>query len=184
VREALSRIPEERRSAAPLLFTAHSIPISMAETSPYVAQLLESCRLVSQAVGRPGALVYQSRSGHPTQPWLEPDVCDSIRRLHEGGALTDLVLAPIGFLSDHMEVVYDLDTEAAALCQELEVNLSRAATVGVDPAFVSMIRELILERTEGRERQCLGTESAGCDTCGPSCCPAPKRAAVKSAEAR
>jgi ferrochelatase len=184
VREALNRIPDDRRAAAPLLFTAHSIPISMAETSPYVAQLLESCGLVSQAVGRPGALVYQSRSGPPMQPWLEPDVCDSIRQLHAGGGLKDLVLAPIGFLSDHMEVVYDLDTEAAALCRELGVNLSRAATVGVHPDFVSMIRELILERTEGRERRCLGTESAGRDTCGPDCCPPPKRAPVKSAEAR
>jgi ferrochelatase len=184
VREALNRIPDDRRAAAPLLFTAHSIPISMAETSPYVAQLLESCGLVSQAVDHAGVLVYQSRSGPPTQPWLEPDVCDSIRQLHAGGDLTDLVLAPIGFLSDHMEVVYDLDTEAAALCRELGVNLSRAATVGVHPAFVSMIRELILERTEGRERRCLGRASAGCDTCGPACCPPPKRAPVKSAEAR
>ena len=154
----------------------------MAETSPYVAQLQESCGLVSQAVGRPGALVYQSRSGPPAQPWLEPDVCDYIRQLHAGGGLTDLVLAPIGFLSDHMEVVYDLDTEAAALCRELGVNLSRAATVGVHPAFVSMIRELILERTEGRD----GAASAErrCDTCGPDCCPPPKRAPVRSAEAR
>ena len=118
------------------------------------------------------------------QPWLEPDVCDSILQLHAGGGLTDLVLAPIGFLSDHMEVVYDLDTEAAAVCRELGINLSRTATVGVHPAFVSMIRELILERTEGRERRCLGRAGAGCDTCGPDCCPPPKRAAVKSAEAR
>jgi len=184
VREALNRIPDDRRAAAPLLFTAHSISISMAETSPYVAQLLESCGLVSQAVGRTGALVYQSRSGPPTQPWLEPEVCDSIRQLHAGGDLTDLVLAPIGFLSDHMEVVYDLDTEAAALCRELGVNLSRAATVGVHPAFVSMIRELILERTQGRERRCLGMAGAGFDTCGPDRCPPPKRAPVKSAEAQ
>jgi protoporphyrin/coproporphyrin ferrochelatase len=182
--EALNRIPDDRRAAAPLLFTAHSIPVSMAETSPYVAQLLESCGLVSQAVGRPGALVYQSRSGLPMQPWLEPDVCDSIRRLHADGDLRDLVLAPIGFLSDHMEVVYDLDTEAAALCRELGINLSRAATVGVHPAFVSMIRELILERTEGRERRCLGTAGTRRDICGPDCCPPPKRAPVKAAEAR
>ncbi|MCX6621595.1 MAG: ferrochelatase, partial [Acidobacteria bacterium] len=111
-------------------------------------------------------------------------VCDSIRQLHAGGDLTDLVLAPIGFLSDHMEVAYDLDTEAAALCRELGVNLSRAATVGVHPAFVSMIRELILERTEGRERRSLGTAGSRCDTYGPDCCPPPKRAPVKSSEAR
>ncbi len=184
VREAFGRIPDSRRAAAPLLFTAHSIPLSMAEASPYVAQLEESCRLVSQAVGHAGILVYQSRSGPPTQPWLEPDVCDHIRHMHAGGGPTDLVLAPIGFLSDHMEVVYDLDTEAAALCRELGVKLCRAATVGVHPAFVSMIRELILERMEGRERRHLGTLSAGCDTCGPECCPPPKRSPVKSAEGR
>jgi ferrochelatase len=184
VREALGRIPDSRRAAAPLLFTAHSIPLSMAETSPYVAQLEESCRLVSQAVGHAGVLVYQSRSGPPTQPWLEPDVCDYISRLHAGGTPVDVVLAPMGFLSDHMEVVYDLDMEAAGLCRKLGVNLSRAATVGVHPAFVSTIRELILERMEGRERRCLGTLSAGCDICGPDCCPPPKQAPVKSAEVR
>jgi ferrochelatase len=183
VRTALGQIPESRRAAAPLIFTAHSIPLSMAEASPYVAQLEESSRLVSQAVGRTGALVYQSRSGPPAQPWLEPDVCDSIRKLDAGGGLKDLVLAPIGFLSDHMEVVYDLDIEAAALCRELGVELFRAATVGLHPAFVSMIRELILERTEGRERRRLGAQGASCDACGPACCPRPGRPPVKSAAA-
>ena len=184
VRTALDQIPSNRRASAPIVFTAHSIPLSMAETSPYVSQLEESCRLVSQAVGRAGVLVYQSRSGPPAQAWLGPDVCDHIRQLHAGGDLTDLVLAPIGFLSDHMEVVYDLDTEAAGLCRELGVNLFRAATVGVHPAFVSMIRELILEQTEGGERRCLGTRTAGCETCGPDCCLPPKRPPVKSAEAK
>ena len=182
VRIALGKIPDSRRAAARLVFTAHSIPRSMAETSPYVAQLSEACQLVSQAVGRPGDLVYQSRSGPPTQPWLEPDVCDHIQQVHAGGGLTDLVLSPIGFLSDHMEVVYDLDTEAAALCRDLGVNLCRAATVGVHPVFVSTIRELILERTEGGARRSLGTLSA--DTCGPGCCPAPIRIPVKPVEAR
>lgn len=184
VREALNRIPDGRRTSAALLFTAHSIPLSMAETSPYVGQLLESCGLVSQAVGHEGSLVYQSRSGPPTQPWLEPDVCESIRQLHAGGDLADLVLAPIGFLSDHMEVVYDLDIEAAALCRELGINLARATTVGIHLAFVSMIRELILERMEGREERRLGRAGAGRGTCGPDCCPPPKRPPVKSAEAR
>jgi ferrochelatase len=181
VRTALDRIPESRRAAARLVFTAHSIPKSMSDTSPYVAQLSEACKLVSQAVGRPGDLVYQSRSGPPTQPWLEPDVCAYIQQVHAGGGLTDLVLSPIGFLSDHMEVVYDLDTEAAALCRDLGVNLSRAATVGVHPVFVSMIRELILERTEGCARRSLGNLST--DTCGPACCPAPTRIPVKPVEA-
>ena len=128
VRAALDAVPEERRASAPLVYTAHSVPLAMAQSSPYVAQLEDACRLVSQLVGREGTLVYQSRSGPPSQPWLEPDVCQTIRQLHAAGGLADLVLAPIGFLSDHMEVVYDLDTEAAALCRELGVNLSRAST--------------------------------------------------------
>jgi len=144
----------------------------MARSSPYVAQLEEACALVSQAVGRGGALVYQSRSGPPSQPWLEPDVCRHIRQLHAAGGLQDLVLAPIGFLSDHMEVVYDLDTEAGALCRELGVNLSRAATVGVHPALVSMIREMIEERLDGRPSS---------DVCVPDCCAAPARPPVRPA---
>lgn len=162
---ALEAIPADRRAAATLVYTAHSVPLSMARSSPYVEQLQESCRLVSHAVGREGALVYQSRSGPPSQPWLEPDVCQYIRELHLGG-VRDVVLAPIGFLSDHMEVVYDLDTEAAALCRELGVNLSRASTVGVHPAFVSMLREMIAARADGR---------AASDECRPDCCAPPAR---------
>jgi protoporphyrin/coproporphyrin ferrochelatase len=171
VRVALEQIAPERRDSASVVFTAHSIPLSMAQVSPYVGQLRESCQLVCQMLGRPaGTLVYQSRSGPPTQPWLEPDICDYIRQLHSGGGLKDIVVVPIGFLSDHMEVIYDLDTEAAALCRELGVNLVRAATVGVHPAFVSMIRELILERTSGQQRRALGTLGSGCDFCEARCC--------------
>ena len=165
VRTALDALPAERRAAAVLVYTAHSIPLAMARTSPYVDQLRESCRLVSQAVGREGELVYQSRSGPPSQPWLEPDVLQRIRELRAGGA-TEIVLAPIGFLSDHMEVVYDLDTEAAELCRELGVNLSRASTVGVHPAFVSMLREMIAERVAG---------TGPSDECPPECCALPAR---------
>jgi len=171
VRMALEQIVPDRRDSAPVVFTAHSIPLSTAEACPYVGQLRESCQLVCQMLGRPaGVLVYQSRSGPPTQPWLEPDICDYIRQLHSGGGLKDIVVAPIGFLSDHMEVIYDLDTEAAALCRELGVNLVRAATVGVHPAFVSMIRELILERASGQQRRALGALGPGCDICKPGCC--------------
>jgi ferrochelatase len=132
----------------------------MARSSPYVEQLQESCRLVSQLVGREGALVYQSRSGPPSQPWLEPDVLQHVRQLHADG-VKDIALAPIGFLSDHMEVVYDLDTEAAALCGELGVNLARASTVGVHPAFIAMLREMIAERAGGGDPS---------DECRPDCC--------------
>jgi ferrochelatase len=166
VRDAFNDIPEGRRAAAPLVYTAHSVPLSMARSSPYVGQLEAACRLVSAAVGREGALVYQSRSGPPGQPWLEPDVCQHIRHLHADSGVTDIVLAPIGFLSDHMEVVYDLDTEAAALCRELGVNLKRAGTVGVHPAFVAMLREMIAERAAG---------TAPADVCRPECCAPPMR---------
>jgi protoporphyrin/coproporphyrin ferrochelatase len=176
VRTALERIPPKRSARARILFTAHSIPQSMAAVSPYVAQLEESCHLVCQILGRPdGTLVYQSRSGPPSQPWLEPDIADAVRELHSQGGLEDLVIAPIGFLCDHMEVVYDLDTEIAGLCRELGVNLFRASTVGVHPAFISMVRELILERTEGASRRAAGHMVAGCDFCPADCCVSPKR---------
>ena len=167
VRTALEQSP-----AATLVFTAHSIPLSMAETSPYLAQLEEARDLVCEALGRPAAeLVFQSRSGPPNQPWLEPDICDYIRRLHAGGGATGLVIAPLGFLSDHMEVVYDLDTEAAALCRDLGIHMVRAGTVGLHPAFISALRDLILERTAHHPRRALGVLGPGCDECAADCCP-------------
>lgn len=175
IRLALEQLPVERRDAAPIVFTAHSIPLSMATTSPYVAQLQESCQLVCELLRRPaGTLVYQSRSGPPTQPWLEPDIGDYIRQFNSEGG-TDLVVAPIGFLSDHMEVVYDLDTEVAELCRELGVNLCRAPTVGVHPAFVAMIRELILERTASAKRRTLGAHGPASDCCVADCCLNPRQ---------
>jgi ferrochelatase len=165
VRTACDLIPEPRRAAAALVYTAHSVPLAMARSSPYVEQLQEACHLVSQAVGRQGPLVYQSRSGPPSQPWLEPDVLAQIRQLH-GEGVKDIVLAPIGFLSDHMEVVYDLDTEAAALCRELGVNLARASTVGVHREFLVMLREMIAERVNGGGPN---------DECRPECCALPAR---------
>ena len=175
IRTALGRIPSDRRDSVTLVFTAHSIPLSMSETSPYVSQLEESCRLVSHKLGRTtGTLVYQSRSGPPAQPWLEPDICSYIRRLYAGGGVTDIVIAPIGFLSDHMEVLYDLDTEASELCQTFGINLVRASTVGVHPKFVSMIRELILERTNGAERRSVGVNGPPTDYCAAGCCPNPR----------
>lgn len=178
LRDALSQIPPDRRDRASVVFTAHSVPLAMAETSPYVAQLQDACRLVSAALGLPaGPLVYQSRSGPPAQPWLEPDIGDYIRRLHAAGGLTDIVVAPIGFLSDHMEVVYDLDTEVAALCRDLGIHLSRASTVGVHPAFISAIRELVLERIARAEPRFLGEMGPAPDVCAAECCPTPRRPA-------
>ena len=105
------------------MFTAHSIPLSMAENCRYEVQLREASRLVAEQVGHDRwELVYQSRSGPPSQPWLEPDVCDRIEALHAEGSLQDLILLPIGFISDHMEVMFDLDEEAAELCEKLGVE--------------------------------------------------------------
>jgi protoporphyrin/coproporphyrin ferrochelatase len=168
---ALNQIPVERRAATELAFTAHSIPLSMASNCDYEAQLLETCRLVAEGVGhRRWRLVFQSRSGPPTQPWLEPDICDYLVELKEAGT-TDVVIAPVGFISDHMEVLYDLDTEARALCQEMGLNMVRAATVGTHPTFVKMIRELILERTTpGTVHRSLGTRGPSHDVCPADCC--------------
>ena len=151
VRAAISELPEGR-----LVFTAHSIPCTMAQSSPYVQQLEAACASVANAVQRDEwRLVYQSRSGAPGQPWLEPDICDTLRELR-----SDVILVPIGFLSDHMEVLYDLDTEARAVCDELGVRMARAKTVETHPAMIRMIAEL----TETEPQQC-----------GAQCCPPPRR---------
>src|SRR6185437_2421730 len=150
---ALAELPENRRAAAHLLFTAHSIPLSMAQSSPYVEQLNEACALVAAKMRRETwSLVYQSRGGAPGQPWLEPDIRDALRELPSSA---DVVVEPIGFLSDHMEVVYDLDTEARAVAVEHGLNMIRAATVGTHPSFVAMVRELIEERIYDAERRVL-----------------------------
>ena len=125
-REALETLPR-----ASLIFTAHSIPVSFAQTSRYVEQS-KACSLVSAGLGRaPTMLVYQSRSGPPAQPWLGPDIGEYLKSLPPGA---EVVIAPIGFLSDHMEVIYDLDTEARQLCDGLGIEMARAATVGVHPS--------------------------------------------------
>lgn len=181
---SLERFPSGERASTPVLFTAHSIPESMAAGCNYLPQLQEACRLVASAAGAgPWELVFQSRSGPPTQPWLEPDVGDRIRQLHAGG-MERVVVAPIGFVSDHMEVLYDLDTEVADLCRSLGVRLERAATVGTAPRFVAMIRDLVAERHFGSsERAALGLLPASHDVCPLDCCPAPRRPAGPGAPA-
>ena len=130
VQEALRELPHGR-----LVFTAHSVPASMAQSSPYVQQLECACSAVASAVGRSQwNLVYQSRSGPPGQPWLEPDICDFLRETR-----SDAVLVPIGFLSDHMEVIYDLDIEARRVAGELGIRMARARTVETHPAMIEMI---------------------------------------------
>ncbi len=171
VRACLDRIPTERRDAALVLFTAHSIPLSMADNCRYEAQLNEASRLVAGGAGHANwRLVYQSRSGPPTQPWLEPDVCDFLRSEQAASKLSDVVILPIGFVSDHMEVMFDLDTEARDLCEELGINLLRAPTVGTHPRFIAMIRELVTERISGGEKPSLGGFGPSHDVCPVDCC--------------
>ena len=172
VRAALDKLPAEHRDSAHIVYTAHSIPLAMATGADYEAQLHEASRLVNERAGNhPWSLVYQSRSGPPTQPWLEPDVCDFIKELHRQGC-SHLVIVPIGFLSDHMEVLFDLDTEAKTLCDDLGISMVRAATVGTHPRFIAMIRQLVIERLdETVERLVLGNRGPNHDVCPEDCCP-------------
>ena len=170
IRTAFGRIAESRRAKAKLVFTAHSIPQSMANNCRYEKQLTETGTLVAGALGHNSwRLVYQSRSGPPAQPWLGPDVCDYLKELKASG-IEDVVVAPIGFVSDHMEVIYDLDTEATQLCREIGLNMVRASTPGTHPAFIKMIRELILERVENVEPKSLGTQPQPENDCAANCC--------------
>jgi ferrochelatase len=183
VRAALADLPKQRRPGARLVFTAHSIPVQMARSSGpdadglYVRQLREAAGLVADAAA-PGVqweLVWQSRSGSPRVPWLEPDVVDWVTQL-AGEGVTDVVAVPIGFVSDHVEVRWDLDTEAAARAKELGIGFARTPTPGADPRFVAMVRELALERIDPRcPRRAVGPMGAAHDVCPAGCCPAPVR---------
>lgn len=170
---AIARLTVDIRSNTRLLFTAHSIPLSMAEHCHYVRQLQETSRLIADALSWPAdrwSLVYQSRSGRPQDPWLEPDIGDALFACRQQRA-TAAVVAPIGFLSDHMEVLYDLDYEAQEQCQRLGLPMVRAATVGTHPRFVAMLRELIEERLGRRdERRAIGDDGPSHDVCPENCC--------------
>lgn len=175
VGKALANFSADARDAVHVAFTAHSIPLSMSTTSDYEKQLRESCRLVAEQLELPESrwkLVYQSRSGRPQDPWLEPDILDHLREAKSTG-IDKVVVSPIGFLSDHMEVLYDLDDEARRFCDEHAIQMVRAGTPGSHPRFVSMIRKLIQERIHGANRECLGRFPANHDVCPLDCCPAP-----------
>ena len=177
VHAAIDQIPEERRGDLHIAFTAHSIPTSMSDSSDYVQQLTEASRLVANAVGVPEdrwKLVYQSRSGPPQIPWLEPDISDHLRDIRSTG-VEDVIIMPIGFLSDHMEVMFDLDEEAREVCEEIGLNMVRAGTVGTHPRFIAMIRKLIEERLRGKPRECAGQFGPNHDVCPLDCCPRPQR---------
>ncbi len=155
--DSLRELPDAR-----LIFTAHSIPMSMADTSPYVGELKDASAAVAARVGKSEwDLVYQSRSGPPSQPWLDPDVGDHLRTLYAQG-VREVAILPIGFLSDHMEVMYDLDTEAAELCRELGMRMVRARTVETHPLFVSLVRDLVHAALRSVP-----------EACPQNCCPAP-----------
>ncbi|MGH2734081.1 MAG: ferrochelatase [Actinomycetota bacterium] len=183
VRTALQAVPASRRAGTRLAFSAHSIPTAMAETSSYAQQLGEAARLVVAGLEGeyPWELVYQSRSGPPHVPWLEPDVSEHLEKLHARG-VRDVVVVPLGFVSDHLEVRFDLDVEAAGTARRLGLHMVRTESVGAHPAYVRMIRDLIVERTRERpERPALGSRPAGHDICAADCCPArePRPAAAQ-----
>ena len=169
--QAAEEIPAERRGGIHTLFTAHSIPQGMSDKSDYVAQLTEACRLTAEAAGLSNwQLVYQSRSGPPHQPWLGPDIGDALRELKEKG-VADVVVLPIGFISDHMEVLYDLDHEAADLCEDIGLNMVRAATPGLHPSFVAMLAELVHERIDpALPKRAIGSRPPNHDVCPADCC--------------
>lgn len=185
-REAVAALPEDQRAGAHFLFTAHSIPNAMAATCAYEKQLAEASRLVAEAVGAGSfELVYQSRSGPPQVPWLGPDIVDHLPDVAARG-VSAVVVVPIGFLSDHVEVLWDLDEEAREKAQALGLGFARAGTVGTHPAFVAALCELVQERLiESTEAivapRFLGAGPALPSTCPPGCCaytpqrPAPAR---------
>ncbi len=171
VATVLNSIPSARRDAAAIAFTAHSIPESMAAGCNYQMQLTETCSLIADALGHVHwKLVFQSRSGAPGQPWLGPDICDHLHTLKEQG-FSEVVVSPVGFISDHLEVKYDLDTQAAEVAMQLGLNMVRAPTVGTHPRFIRMIRELINERIDdGAPRLFLGNGGPSHDICPIDCC--------------
>jgi ferrochelatase len=151
---AMAALTEADRRRATLVFTAHSIPSSMAERYPYQAQYEATARLIAErlrartGLALPWAAVYQSRSGRPEDPWLGPDICDYLRERKAAGALDAAILVPAGFVCDHIEVLYDLDTEAAALCTQLGIPMVRARAVNDHPAFLDMMADVVRSTTE------------------------------------
>lgn len=170
---ALAQLPDERRAAARLVCSAHSLPLAMARSCDYELQLRDAGDLVVRHLARPRPwdLAFQSRSGPPGQPWLEPDILDHLEIL-AGRGVRDVVNLPIGFTCDHMEVVFDLDTQARQRAAELGIGFVRVPTVGVHPRYVAMIRELILERSQpGAVPQALGELGPRRYPCAADCCP-------------
>ncbi|MEE9174807.1 MAG: ferrochelatase [Thermodesulfobacteriota bacterium] len=143
VLDCLNEIPPEEYSQTMILFTAHSIPTPMAEASPYVEQLMTTARLIAQRLNYDNwRLVYQSRSGQPTDPWLEPDVCDVIEEIAKEG-VKNVIAQPIGFICDHIEVLFDIGIQAQEVSDKAEINLLRAKTVNDDPKFIEAMADVV-----------------------------------------
>ncbi|MDZ4835269.1 MAG: ferrochelatase [Candidatus Melainabacteria bacterium] len=184
LRVALNQLTDEHRKKSKLVFTAHSIPTSMAAGCGYESQLRESGKLIAETVGHTDwELVFQSRSGPATQPWLVPDICDYIEELSAQG-YEDVIVQPIGFVSDHLEVKFDLDKQAMELAESKGVRMLRAGTAGTHPAFINMIRELVLEKTNGDQPKAEGEFGLVPEQCSKSCCPQPTRPTQAAPERR
>ena len=168
----VDRVGEVHRAGARIVFTAHSIPVSMAQWCEYQPQLDEIADLVADRLGAEWDLAFQSRSGPPHVPWLEPDVNDHLRALADEGVV-DVTLVPLGFVSDHMEVKFDLDLQAAETATDVGIDLRRAPTVGTHPAFVSGLRELVEEKISGGEVRWVGNAGPWPDPCPDGHCLAP-----------
>jgi ferrochelatase len=170
LREALARFSAAEPAPA-LVFTAHSLPLSMARACDYEAELRESCGLAAGAAGAPDwSLAYQSENASYGEPWLGPNVDDALRTARDADS-SGVVVAPIGFVCDHLEVVLDLDVEAAQTARELGIRMERAGTVGTHPAYVEMVRNLIVERMAASpERRVLGGRGPRPDICPADCC--------------
>ena len=182
VQEAVAAVPADRRDTTRVLFTAHSVPLTAdrAAGGPedahlYSRQVAEASRLIAQAAGIDDFdLVWQSRSGNPATPWLEPDVVDHTRELADDGTRA-VVVCPVGFISDHMEVIWDLDTELVAAAEEIDVHVERTRTAGQSPEFAGMVLDLVDELVTGSAPVGLGDVTVqGCTVngapCRPGCC--------------
>ena len=168
-------VAERAPGTLAVAYTAHSIPDAMANNCQYQSQLNEAARLVSQDLGIASGdyqVVFQSRSGPPTQPWLGPDICDHIRDLAARGYKCVLV-HPIGFISDHMEVIYDLDHEARQVAQECGLKMLRSHAAGTHSLFAKLMGELVHERLSSKERPVVGCMPPLPDQCPPECCQYP-----------
>jgi len=172
VKEAIDTLSTGKRKHALVLFSAHSLPVAMARGCAYEEQLAASCKLVGEALKHQRwRLVYQSNNAsYGREPWLGPDIRDALREAEAEG-IKAVVVAPIGFVCDHMEVIMDLDVDAAAVAREIGLTMARAGTVGTHPKYVAMVRELIVERlTPDAPRRALGSLGPSHDRCAPDCC--------------